>query len=184
MRVIITGVAGVGKSTVLELVSKGTQYDVVNYGTLMFEMAKEINLVTDRDQLRKLSVDTQINLQKKASQAIGKMDNVIVDTHMAIKSPKGYLPGLPEWVLRELKISMYFLIEADSSLIRARRSKDFLRHRDEDTEEQISEHQSVNRTFAIAYSVFSGATVNYVDNPEGKPEIAADYIARMLMGND
>ena len=120
MRVVISGVAGVGKSTILELVEKGTNYDVINYGTLMYEMAREIGLIAHRDELRKLNVDTQINLQKKASSAIGQMDDVIVDTHMAIKSPKGYIPGLPEWVLRELKISSYFIIESDYREIKKR----------------------------------------------------------------
>ncbi len=36
MRVVISGVAGVGKSTVLAIVSKQTHYDIINYGTLMF----------------------------------------------------------------------------------------------------------------------------------------------------
>ncbi len=184
MRVVIAGVAGVGKSTVLELVSRMTHYDIINYGTLMFEMAKEIGLVSDRDQLRKLNVDTQINLQKKASQAIGKMDNVIIDTHMAIKSPRGYLPGLPEWVVRELKVSIYFLIEASSEMILARRLKDKNRKRDDDTVESIREHQEINRYFAVSYSVYTGATINYVNNPDGKPEVAADNIAKVLMGNE
>lgn len=181
MRVVISGVAGVGKSTVLEIVSRKTQYDIINFGTLMFEMAREINLVKERDGLRKLGIDTQINLQKKASNAIGRMDNVIIDTHMAIKSPKGYLPGLPEWVLRELKVSSYFLIEADSRLIEQRRRNDSSRSRDEDSAEAIGEHQEINRYFAAAYAVFSGATVNFIDNPEGKPEIAADNIVKRLM---
>ncbi|MEM0155529.1 MAG: adenylate kinase [Thermoplasmataceae archaeon] len=184
MRVVICGVAGVGKSTVLEIVSKKTHYDIINYGTLMFEMAKEIHLVEDRDQLRKLNVDTQVNLQKKASNAIGRMDNVIIDTHMAIKSPRGYLPGLPEWVLRELKISSYFLLEADEKIIESRRNKDGTRRRDEDTVESIREHQQVNRMFALSYAVFSGATVNFIENPEGKPEIAADNIVKRLVAGE
>ncbi len=184
MRVVISGVAGVGKSTVLDLVSRKTHYDVINYGTLMFEMAHEIGLVTDRDELRKLNVDTQINLQKKASQAIGKMDNVIIDTHLAIKSPMGYLPGLPEWVLRELKVSVYFLIEAKPSLILERRNKDKLRKRDDDTIALITEHQDTNRQFAVAYSIYTGATINYVINPDGKPEVAAENIAKVLMNNE
>ena len=44
--------------------------------------------------------------------ALGKMDNIIIDTHMSIKSPAGYLPGLPAWVLTELMVSSYFLIES------------------------------------------------------------------------
>ncbi|MCL4328802.1 MAG: adenylate kinase [Candidatus Thermoplasmatota archaeon] len=184
MRAVMAGVAGVGKSTVLGIVSKKIQYDVVNYGTLMFEMAKELNLVADRDQIRKLSVDTQINLQKKASSIIGKMDNVIIDTHMAIRSPKGYLPGLPEWVVRELKVSSYFLIESDPALIKERRSRDDNRKRDSDTVEEIAEHQMVNRYFAVAYSVFTGATIRFVDNPEGKPENPSDIIVQSLVQHD
>lgn len=180
MRAVIAGVAGVGKSTVLELVSKRSHYDIVNYGTLMYEMAKEIKLVEDRDELRKLSVNTQINLQKKASSAIGKMDNVIIDTHMSIKSPNGYLPGLPDWVLRELKVSAYFLVEADPDLIYERRSNDPTRKRDEDTRDDIVEHQTVNRGYAIAYSVYTGATVMFVNNPEGDPGYAADRILKVL----
>lgn len=180
MRVVIAGLAGVGKSSVLDLVSKNTHYDIVNYGTLMFEMAKEINLVQNRDELRKLEIGTQVNLQKKASAAIGKMENVIIDTHMAIKSPKGYLPGLPEWVVRELKVSKYFLLEADPALILGRRNRDPSRARDQDTVEDIGEHQDVSRMFAIAYSVYTGATVSFIENPEGSPSVAADKIIEEL----
>lgn len=180
MRVVIAGVAGVGKSTVLQLVSKRSQYDVVNYGTLMFEMATEFNLIENRDQLRKLPIDTQINLQKKASGAIGRMDNVIIDTHMSIKSPNGYLPGLPEWVLRELKVSAYYLIEADPALVLERRSRDSTRNRDTATVDDITTHQLVNRYFAAAYSIYSGATVMFVNNPEGDPGYAAEKILEGL----
>lgn len=65
MRVVISGVAGVGKSTILDIVKSRTNYDIINFGTLMFEMARNINLVRDRDELRKLPVDTQMNLQKR-----------------------------------------------------------------------------------------------------------------------
>lgn len=181
MRVVIAGVAGVGKSTVLDIVKKNTDYEIINFGTLMFEMAKDINLVSNRDELRKLPVDTQMNLQKKASAAIGKMEKVVVDTHLTIKTPDGYMPGLTEWVLRELKVSSYFLIEADSSLIKKRRDADASRARDEDTIKSIEEHQEVNRYYAAAYSIFTGATVSFLENVEGKPEIAAHDIVRRLM---
>ncbi|AKA47790.1 adenylate kinase [uncultured archaeon] len=184
MRVVISGVAGVGKSTVLDLVKKGTNYDIINFGTLMFEMAKDIGLVENRDGLRKLSVDTQINLQKKASAAIGKMDSVIIDTHMSIKSHGGYLPGLPEWVIRELKVGAYFVIEADPSLVLSRRATDSTRDRDAATENDIRMDQEINRYYAAAYSVFTGATVNIIENPEGKPNIAANTIISRLRTDD
>ncbi|MCL4337107.1 MAG: adenylate kinase [Candidatus Thermoplasmatota archaeon] len=181
MRVVITGVAGVGKSTVLQIVKTKTNYEIINFGTLMFEMAQAVGLVKDRDELRKLPVDTQINLQKKASAAIGKMDNVIVDTHMTIKTPKGYMPGLPEWVLRELKVSSYFLIEADPALILKRRNSDPSRRRDEDTIDDIIEHQQINRSYAAANSIYTAATIKFIENVEGKPDIAAQNIVKRLM---
>lgn len=181
MRVVITGVAGVGKSTVLDIVKKSTDYEIINFGTLMFEMAKEIKLVENRDELRKLPVDTQINLQKKSSAAIGKMDKVVIDTHMTIKTPDGYMPGLPEWVIRELKVSSYFLIEANPELIMDRRNSDPSRKRDEDSVESIVEHQEVNRYYAAAYSVYTGATVSFLENVQGKPEFAAQKIIKRLM---
>lgn len=181
MRVVISGVAGVGKSTVLEIVKKRSNYDIINFGTLMYEMAMDIKLVKNRDELRKLNIDTQINLQKKASSAIGHMDDVIIDTHMSIKSPRGYLPGLPEWVLRELKVSSYFVLEADPETIKKRRELDGTRSRDEDKVNEIREHQEINRYYAAAYSVYTGATVNYITNVEGKPEVAAEKITGRLM---
>lgn len=170
-----------GKSTVLDFVKKKTNYEIINFGTLMFEMAEAVGLVKNRDELRKLPVDTQINLQKKASAAIGKMDNVVVDTHMTIKTPNGYMPGLPEWVLRELKVSAYFLIEANADLIQKRRNSDPSRKRDEDTVDDIIEHQQINRSYAASYSVYTGATVKFIENIEGKPDIAAHNIVQRLM---
>ncbi len=176
MRVVISGIPGVGKSTILEMVSKKTQYEIINFGSLMFDMAVDLDLVKSRDDIRRLDVDTQKNLQKKASNKIGKMDNIIIDTHMSIKSPAGYLPGLPEWVLRELMVSSYFLIESTPEEIKRRRENDSSRSRDSDTVQDIKEHQEVNRYYAAAYSVYSGATIKYIYNPDNNPEIAAESI--------
>ena len=91
MRVVIAGVAGVGKSTVLAEIKKGTSYDIINFGTLMYEMAKSLELVQSRDDIRHLNVETQMNLQKKAANAIGQMDNVIIDTHMSMGASRNTL---------------------------------------------------------------------------------------------
>ena len=180
MRVVIAGVAGVGKSTVLKSIEKLTSYDIINFGTLMFEMAKEIRLVATRDEIRKLSVDAQINLQRKAASAIGKMEDVIIDTHMAIKGPRGFLPGLPEWVIRDLKVSAFFLLEADPEEIRNRRNNDATRVRDEETVDDIKIHQSINRSFAVSYSVYTGATISFINNLPGMADKVAEKIVERL----
>ena len=80
------------------------------------------------------------------------MGNVIVDTHCTIKTPQGYMPGLPEWVLRELKPTSIVLVEADPGEIYGRRARDTTRNRDPDSKEQIAEHQFMNRAAAMAYA--------------------------------
>ncbi|MGC8608256.1 MAG: adenylate kinase [Thermoplasmata archaeon] len=180
MRSVVTGVAGVGKTTVLDIVSKKSGFAIVNYGTVMFDVAKERKLANDRDEMRKLAPDIQVELQRLAANKIGSMDNILIDTHMSIKTPRGYLPGLPEWVLRELKASLYVIIEANPEIIKKRRDNDPTRKRDEDSESDIDEHQRMNRYFAAAYSIFTGATVLFVKNEEGKPEEAADHILKVL----
>ncbi|KJE49451.1 MULTISPECIES: adenylate kinase [Acidiplasma] len=180
MRVIVSGIPGVGKSTVIDLVSQRSDYSVKNFGTIMFETARTMYQINNRDEMRKLDIKAQIELQRNAAIELGKMDNIIIDTHMSIKSPSGYLPGLPEWVLKELNISSYFLIEADPDKILTHRLNDPTRIRDNDTEKDIKEHQEINRYYAVAYSVYSGATVNFIYNPENHPEEAAENILRRL----
>ncbi|MBR9679454.1 MAG: AAA family ATPase, partial [Candidatus Altiarchaeota archaeon] len=49
MRILMLGVPGVGKSSVVNgVVEQG--YELVNYGTIMFELAKRDGLVETRDE--------------------------------------------------------------------------------------------------------------------------------------
>ncbi len=179
MRIIVTGVPGVGKSTVMDGVSKNTGMKIVNYGDVMLEMAKTMG-VKNRDEIRKLPAEKQREIQKKAGEELGKMDNVIIDTHMSIKTPSGYLPGLPEWVLREIRPSMLVLIEANPNDIYSRRNRDDTRLRDMESADDIRIQQDLNRSFASACAVISGATVVIVKNEEGKVDKAVEDLVRMI----
>lgn len=179
MKIIITGVPGVGKSTILEGVSKKIDYPIKNYGTVMLEIAKTYG-VKSRDDIRKQKIELQRDIQKEAAKTIGKSEKVIVDTHMSIKTNSGYLPGLPEWVLKELKPDLLVLIEADSKDISSRRKKDESRVRDEDETLSIEEHQGMNRAFAATCSVLTGANVIIIQNREGKVEETVNMLAEMI----
>lgn len=54
--VVITGIPGVGKSTITKLALKKTRakFRLVNFGDLMFEEAVNMGLVKHRDEMRKL----------------------------------------------------------------------------------------------------------------------------------
>jgi len=130
----------------------------------MIDIAKEMGLVKDRDEMRKLTLDQQKDLQIRSAEKVASMGNVILDTHCTVKTPKGYMPGLPEWVLKKLKPKAIVVVEADPDEIYNRRAKDTTRNRDPDSEEDIAEHQQINRAAAMSYATLTGATVKIVFN--------------------
>ncbi len=166
--IIVTGIPGVGKTTVMEAAAKAKGLQIVNYGTAMYNVAAAHGWVKHRDEMRKLPTKQQREAQKTAAKVIAAMGDVIVDTHCSIKTSSGYLPGLPQWVLSELEPSTIVLVEATPAEILARRGKDDTRSRDADTLETIAEHQEYNRRFAAAYATLTGATVHTVHNRDGK----------------
>lgn len=169
MVAIIGGIPGVGKTTVLEK----TGLRVVNFGTVMLELSG----LGDRDKIRKLPVEKQKDLQKKAAEQIGSMGRVLVDTHYSIKTEKGYLPGIPPWVAERIEIENIIVVEADEHQILERRAKDMSRSREL---EGIKEHQMVNRGFAIALAQIKGAVLSIVKNEEGKADECAQKILEIV----
>lgn len=185
-RCIITGVPGVGKTTVItgalkKLEEEGVHYANISFGSFMYETALTSGLVQDRDQMRLLAKDDQRALQRKAGEAIAVIDgNVLVDTHASVKTPKGYLAGLPEWVLEALQPDLFVLIETDEDQILGRRLGDPTRVRDMDSYRALASHQSFNRAIAAAYAMKTGCTVAMVTNADHLLEKAVDDLAALL----
>jgi adenylate kinase len=170
--IVVTGIPGVGKTTVMQKAAEGLDIQFVTFGTVMIDIAKKLHLVKDRDEMRKLSLEQQKQLQIKTAEKVGKMKNVILDTHCTVKTPKGYMPGLPEWVLRKLKPTAIVIVEADPQEIFNRRAKDATRNRDPDSIEKIAEHQMMNRAAAMSYATLTGATVKIVFNHDNALDAA------------
>ena len=178
--IVVTGIPGVGKTTVMKKAAEGMDIKFVTFGTVMSDIAIETGLVKNRDEMRKLTLDQQKDLQIKSAEKIAFMGNVILDTHCTIKTPKGYLPGLPEWVIKILKPTAIVVVEADPEEIFNRRAGDPTRNRDPDTKEQINEHQMINRATAMAYAALSGSTVKIVFNHDDAIEDAVKQAAPVL----
>ena len=162
--IVVTGIPGVGKTTVMKKAAEGMAVEFVTFGTVMADMALDLKLVKNRDEMRKLNLEQQKKLQIKSAEKVAKMKNVILDTHCTVKTPKGYMPGLPEWVIKRINPTAIVVVEADPEEIYNRRANDPSRDRDPDTIEQIKEHQMINRAAAMAYAALSGATVKIVFN--------------------
>jgi adenylate kinase len=185
-RIVITGVPGVGKTTVVTgaletLKGEGIAFQSLNFGTFMYEVAVTEGMVKDRDEMRKLDRDQQKRLQRMAAQGIAKIGgNVLIDTHCTVKTPKGFLAGLPEWVLRELMPDTIILVETDEDQIVARRLNDPTRTRDMEGSREIAFHQEFNRAMAAAYAMVSGCTVAIVKNQDHLLEQAVAQMAAVL----
>jgi adenylate kinase len=175
--VIVTGIPGVGKTTVMKKASEGLNIDFVTFGSIMIDLALEKGLVKNRDEMRKLSLIQQKDMQILSAEKVANMKNVILDTHCTVKTKKGYMPGLPEWVIKKLKPSVIVIVEADPKEIYNRRVNDNTRNRDPDSIEKIDEHQKINRAAAMAYSALSGATVKIVFNHDNAIEEAVNQVA-------
>ncbi|MDD1675332.1 MAG: adenylate kinase [Methanomicrobiales archaeon] len=185
-RAIITGVPGVGKTTVIDgalkrLGEEGITYQSINFGSFMFDVASHEGKAKDRDQMRKLDRNVQKDLQRMAGKAIAAIEgNVIIDTHCSIRTPQGFLPGLPEWVVSELKPDLLILVETDEDQILQRRLKDPTRIRDMEGGKSIGEHQQYNRMIAGSIATLTGCTVKFVKNQDFLLEQAIQDMAATL----
>lgn len=183
MLCVVLGIPGVGKTTVLNAAAEKTEMKRLNFGNYMFDVASAKGLVEDRDDMRKLPREDQIMLQEAAAEKINadSRDGMcILDTHASIKTPKGYMPGLPEHVLRKLGPDAFVLVECDAQDIYNRRNRDASRVRDDDTMEAIEEHQMINRCFAATYAELTNSTLLIVKNEEGKVEASGEKIAKVF----
>ncbi|ACS34480.1 adenylate kinase [Thermococcus gammatolerans] len=184
--VMITGIPGVGKSTITRLALKRTaiNFRLVNFGDLMFEEAVKQGLVKHRDEMRKLDPMVQKQLQLRAAQRIVEIardEPVLLDTHATIRTPMGYLLGFPKEVIETIRPNFIVIIEATPSEILGRRLRDLKRDRDVETEEQIQRHQDLNRAAAISYAMHSDALIKIIENHEDKGlEEAVNELVQVL----
>lgn len=188
--IVITGIPGTGKTTVCGFVEKlakkaGLEVNVINYGTVMMDVLRRFDRPVERDAMRKDGVDIQRKLQRQVAEVIVEKLKTckgiaIIDTHMSIKTPEGYFPGLSSNNLQLLKPEMLVLVEAHPAEISSRRSKDASRKRDAAVEDAVREELTFSRTIAGACAVLMSVPVKVVVNAEGKPEEAARDIITSL----
>ena len=188
-RAIIVGIPGVGKTTVItraaELLNQKYKTTVVVFGTVMFEEAKKKGL-SSRDEMRRMPVEDQRNLQEMAAQRIANMkdDIVLIDTHLFINTAEGYYPGLPMRLLNIMKPTNLVMVAADAEEIAGRRKADQTRQRDIVSAENIQKELDISRVMVASCSILTGAPFAIIMNGDGGVEEAAANIATTLTGDE
>ncbi|MEM0073708.1 MAG: adenylate kinase [Thermoplasmatales archaeon] len=183
MRAVIGGIPGVGKTTVLHyLIEAGI--DVENFGDIMLKEALSMGYVENRDQMRKMPLELQLKIQKKAAEYFSEKESVVIDTHLSVKTKIGFLPGLPRNILETIRPGIIISLEADPHEIFLRRSNDNTRIRDSETEAEIKAHIDMNRMYGTVYSAIAGCPLMIVKNETNKAEDAARQIILAINEND
>lgn len=204
MRLLLASVPGGGKSTVLQLVKKRKpEITIKNFGDFMFDLAKKHYGIKDRDDMRKsLSVDKYRKLQWEAAEKLAKFEDVIIDSHVAVKTSKGFYPGFPQDVSERLHLDMIVLMEFRPEDVIHRRNLDVgikaprktmagtkaqpRGKRDVETAEDIEFHQQMNRVFAACIAQQSKCNLKVINLrfAESKAfehaEVAAREIIKIL----
>ncbi|HVZ62470.1 MAG TPA: adenylate kinase [Candidatus Nitrosotalea sp.] len=189
-RIIIVGIPGVGKTTVVSRVvellkEKNIRVSVSIFGTVMFDEAKKKG-VQNRDDLRKLSVKQQKELQSMAAKTIASIDDdvIIVDTHAFISTKEGFYPGLPHNVLEILNPDSFIMITARPEEIYNRRMTDTTRTRDIVSIDAIKKELDVTSAMLSTCSILCGSPIKMVLNTEGKVDEAARGILNAMGYNN
>lgn len=182
---MIVGLSGVGKSTVIEeaMLLSDKEYKVINYGDRMLETAKEQDLADSRDEMTKLDQERYKELQMDAAESIvedAKDGEVLLDTHAAIKSPYGFIPGLPKWTLEHLDPAKIIVIDASPKQIFKRSQGDNGRDREHESVEDVSLYRNVAREMASAGAVMTGAYLQVLKNEPGNAQKTAEKLVETL----
>jgi len=179
----VVGIPGVGKTTIVEKLSRAIKGSkVVTFGTVMLDEGKRLGWIRHRDELRKLPVEKQKQLQKLTATHIARMKAKVlfVDTHLFIRTGEGFWPGLPFEVVRALKPTHLVLVEADPKEILFRRQDDRTRYRDDITAKDLEGELSLARSFLTVSSTLTGAPMLIAANRQGKSTEVSKNLARVL----
>jgi len=186
--VVVTGIPGVGKTTVLnELQDLARQnhanISVLNFGTIMNDILHELGKQMNRDEIRDQDIETQRKVQELAANEIinrAGQGTVVIDTHMFVKTPVGMWAGLPQSVLQKLSPRLLVLIEADPEQIAGRRRGGTDRKRETGVKNDITFDLEWSRATAAASAISTGAPVKVIRNDQDSQKRAAQELFEVI----
>jgi len=187
MVAVVFGIPGVGKSTIVNKVKDDLGLVYLHPGNIMYEIASKKGIVENVDQMRKLKLPVQQELQEEMARIVAekinsqKNNSFIIDTHAIVKTPQVFFPGLRNAFFEVVKPDIYLVIESKPEMILQRRLADQDRERKDDHSlDEIVLHIDLTRDFASAYSIYSQANFAVIENKEGNIEYAVNEMSGII----
>ncbi len=169
--VIVVGIRGVGKSSVMEgVVKKYKGVRQLTFSDYMLEICKEKGLAEDRDDLRKLPYEQYAEIKAETwDRLANQKDDIMIDTHAFVEHTGRYVPGLPQESMRKFKnLCGLFFIDVDNDTIRARSERDKTRIREGHTDLELNNWRYANLAALSYYSTALNIPLYVIFNEEGK----------------
>lgn len=182
--IIVMGLPGAGKTTVVSNADK-RDHEVVNFGDVMFRIAREEYGITDRDEMRnKLSRTEYVSVQEKAGDEIKQVcersnGRIILDTHAVVPTKDGYIAGLPLKILSRLTVDYLVFVHAPIDEVVARAERDETRRRPLDRE-LLEKVMKLSETLIACYAMVTGANVVFIENREGRLDEAVERFENVV----
>ncbi|HRO64832.1 MAG TPA: adenylate kinase [Candidatus Dojkabacteria bacterium] len=187
MVAVVFGIPGVGKSTIVNRVKDDLSLVYIHPGNIMYEIASEKGIVENVDQMRKLKLSVQQQLQEEMAGVVAEKINsqtensFIIDTHAIVKTPQGFFPGLRNAFFEVVQPDIYLVVESKPEMILQRRTADKDRVRQDDHSlDEILLHIDLTRDFASAYSIYSQANFAVIENKEGDIDYAVNEMSGII----
>jgi len=178
---IVMGLPGVGKSSILKGALEGRNVQVVNYGDLAIDVAKKKKIASNRDAINALPIKEHLELQDAVVAKLKDTPRTILDTHAVLRrKPSGYIPGLTPSLFKKITVDALVFIDAPSDEIVARRKADPARTRPTMAVGELDEIRRFSLSAISVYSASTGAPIYVVTNREGRSKDAVNALNDVL----
>jgi adenylate kinase len=165
---VVCGQSGVGKSTVITKAAEGIDdLTVVNFGEQILKLALEGGFVQEGDEVTLLRPECLSELQIRATEKIKDLEGkVILDMHLTVRTPSGFIAGMPKTVMNLLEPRRIILLEADPyEILKRRISGKEMKSVDESLKD-IQEHSDFDRAAAISIAMDIGTPIMILKNDD------------------
>lgn len=179
-RVLVTGVPGVGKSTILQRLPADVRQSVINFGSLMLNVLSEP--ADSRDALRSLPAEDLLLIRDEAARRLP--DCCIIDCHLSIIRAGVVTSSIPSKYYEPKFLAGIVILEADPRVVLERRVQRPAREDAPQVARDVRTQQDRNRLLAKDIANRGGCWVAIVDANQEVDAVARDIVSRISIPQD